>query len=81
MKIDITALFVCVDNFCKLYQKALKAHALPQPSRGQSAQRNVTHHRILRKILIYVIKLRIEFSRNLRLFRLWISGKGFRWNP
>ena len=30
MKIDITALFVCVDDFCKLHQKALKAYTLPQ---------------------------------------------------
>ena len=29
MSIDITALFVCLDDFCKLYESALKAKALP----------------------------------------------------
>ena len=30
MKIDITALFVCLDDFCKLYESCLKERALPQ---------------------------------------------------
>ena len=29
MNIDLTALFVCVDDFCKLYQKALPQNVLP----------------------------------------------------
>lgn len=30
MNIDITALFVCLDDFCKLYEECVKARALPQ---------------------------------------------------
>lgn len=33
MKIDITALFVCLDDFCKLYESTLKERALPHPGR------------------------------------------------
>ena len=37
MKVDITALFVCVDDFCKLYQKALRSYSLPKsPKRNRS---------------------------------------------
>ena len=32
MKIDITTLFVCLDDFCKLYEACLKEKALPNPS-------------------------------------------------
>ncbi|MEO0687318.1 MAG: IS982 family transposase [Cyanobacteria bacterium J06649_11] len=33
MKIDITALFVCLDDFCKLYESSLKERALPYSGR------------------------------------------------
>ena len=29
MKTDSTALFVCLDDFCKLYQSAVQKQALP----------------------------------------------------
>ena len=29
MKIDITALFTCIDDFCKLYEACVHARALP----------------------------------------------------
>ena len=29
MRIDITALFVCLDDFCTLYENAIRARALP----------------------------------------------------
>jgi hypothetical protein len=32
MKLDITALFVCIDDFCKLYQSTVKARLLPPPT-------------------------------------------------
>lgn len=32
MSIDITALFVCLDDFCKLYESCLKEKALPHVS-------------------------------------------------
>lgn len=31
MSIDITALYVCLDDFCKLYNSALKSKTLPSP--------------------------------------------------
>jgi len=31
MNIDITALFICLDDFCKLYETTLKERALPSP--------------------------------------------------
>lgn len=30
MRVDVTALFVCVDDFCKLYEKALQFNTLSQ---------------------------------------------------
>ena len=38
MKIDSTALFVCLDDFCKLYDKAIKEQALPSPQSYRSRQ-------------------------------------------
>ena len=38
MRIDSTALFVCLDDFCKLYDKALKEQALPSPQGHRSRQ-------------------------------------------
>lgn len=35
MTIDITALFVCLDDFCKLYESCLKEKALPHTSKRQ----------------------------------------------
>lgn len=35
MTIDITALFTCLDDFCKLYETALKAQALPARQQRQ----------------------------------------------
>ena len=35
MSIDITALFVCLDDFCKLYEAAIKEKALPSPRQRQ----------------------------------------------
>lgn len=35
MAIDITTLFVCLDDFCKLYEACLKEKALPGPSTRQ----------------------------------------------
>ena len=32
MKLDITALFVCIDDFCKLYQSTVKSRLLPPPT-------------------------------------------------
>ena len=32
MNIDITALFVCIDDFCKLYNSAMTSRLLPPPS-------------------------------------------------
>lgn len=35
MSIDITALFVCLDDFCKLYEAAIKEKTLPSPRQRQ----------------------------------------------
>lgn len=35
MNIDITALFVCLDDFCKLYEATIKEKALPSPRQRQ----------------------------------------------
>lgn len=35
MSIDITALFVCLDDFCKLYEAAIQEKALPSPRQRQ----------------------------------------------
>lgn len=35
MSIDITALFVCLDDFCKLYEAVIKEKALPSPRQRQ----------------------------------------------
>lgn len=35
MAIDITTLFVCLDDFCKLYEACLQEKALPRPSTRQ----------------------------------------------
>lgn len=35
MQIDITTLFVCLDDFCKLYESSLKSKALPSPKSRQ----------------------------------------------
>lgn len=32
MYIDITTLFVCLDDFCKLYENSIKENALPNPN-------------------------------------------------
>ena len=32
MKLDVTALFVCIDDFCKLYQSTVKSRLLPPPT-------------------------------------------------
>lgn len=38
MRVDSTALFVSLDDFCKLYDKALSAQALPSPQYRCSRQ-------------------------------------------
>jgi len=32
MNVDITALFVCIDDFCKLYQSTIRSRLLPPPT-------------------------------------------------
>lgn len=65
MNIDITTLFVCLDDFCKLYESALKSNALPK---GKTRQRQG----YLRLSEILFIEILYHFSpyKNFKYFYL-----------
>ena len=52
MTIDITALFVCLDDFCNLYESAQKSQSLPS-----SKQRNRQGYLSLSEMLLIGINL------------------------
>lgn len=54
MNIDITRLFVCLDDFCKLYEMALKAKALPQSKKRNRPSTLSLSEMLLIEILFHI---------------------------
>ena len=63
MKIDITALFVCLDDFCKIYQEAVKAKALPKP-KGRMRE----GYLCLSEMLLIEILYHFSYYKNFKYF-------------
>jgi len=72
MSVDITALFVCLDDFCKLYKELLKANMLPQEK-----TRNRQGTLSLSEMLLIEILFSISGYKNFKLYYLQsiYSGK------
>ena len=65
MKIDITALFVCLDDFCKLYESAVKENTLPS-----SKKRTRTGYLTLSEMLLIEILYHFSAYKNFKYFYL-----------
>ena len=66
MKIDITALFVCLDDFCKLYESAVKENALPS-----SKKRTRPGYLTLSEMLLIEILYHFSAYKNFKYFYLY----------
>ncbi len=53
MQIDITALFVCLDDFCKIYEQSIQSKVLPS-----SKKRHRTGYLSLSEMLLIEVYFR-----------------------
>lgn len=69
MTIDITALFVCLDDFCKLYESAQKSQSLPS-----SKQRNRQGYLSLSEMLLIEIYFHLSAYKDFKHYYLYGIG-------
>lgn len=63
VSIDITALFVCLDDFCKLYESCLKEKVLPSPS-----SRSRDGYLALSEMLLIEVLYHFSAYKNFKVF-------------
>lgn len=66
---DITALFVCLDDFCKLYEASIKEKALPSPG-----QRNRDGCLSLSEIMLITVLYHVSPYKDFKRFYLYGIG-------
>jgi transposase len=69
MSIDITALFVCLDDFCNLYESAQKSQSLPS-----SKQRNRQGYLSLSEMLLIEIYFHLSAYKDFKHYYLYGIG-------
>lgn len=62
MSVDITTLFVCIDDFCKLYEKTIAEKAIKNP-----AMRNRKGYLSLSEMMLIEIYFHFSPYKNLAL--------------
>ena len=74
MSIDITALFVCLDDFAKLYEKSLKEQVFPLHTGKQKKQRNREGFLSLSEMLLIQVLFHLSPYKDFKPFYLYGIG-------